>query len=176
MSDDLKSQIAISKPHLRAEDISQRIHTIRGHRVMLDADLAELYGVTTGALNQAVKRNTERFPENFAFRLTTEEKGEVLTNCDNLSRLKFSPALPLAFTEHGAIMAASVLNSQRTVETSVYVVRAFVRMREALATHRELSQRLNELERKYDTQFRVVFDAIRALMEPPKTPRRRIGF
>jgi ABC-type uncharacterized transport system fused permease/ATPase subunit len=123
-----------------------------------------------------VKRNKGRFPEDFAFRLTTEEKEEVVTKCDNLARLKFSPVLPFGFTEHGAIMAASVLNSQRAVETSVYVVRAFVRMREALATHRGLAQRLNELERKYDSQFRVVFDAIRALMEPPKTPRRRIGF
>jgi hypothetical protein len=143
---------------------------------MLDADLAELYGVTTGALNQAVKRNKGRFPEDFAFRLTVEEKEEVVTKCDNLARLKFSPVLPFAFTEHGAIMAASVLNSKRAVETSVYVVRAFVQMREALATHRELAQRLNSLEKKYDAQFRVVFDAIRALMEPPKPPHRRIGF
>jgi len=176
MSDDLKSQIAISKSPLRAEDISQRIHTVRGHRVMLDGDLAELYGVTTKSLNQAVKRNAGRFPKDFAFRLTAEEKEEVVTKRDNLSRLKFSPALPFAFTEHGTIMAASVLNSIRGVETSVYVVRAFVRMREALVAHRGLAQRLNELEIKYDAQFRVVFDAIRALMEPPKTPRRRIGF
>ena len=110
MSDDLKSQIAISKSSLRAEDISKRIHTIRGHRVILDADLAELYEVMTGALNQAVKRNKGRFPEDFAFRLTTEEKEEVVTKCDNLARLKFSPVLPFGFTEHGAIMAASVLN------------------------------------------------------------------
>jgi len=143
---------------------------------MLDADLAELYGVTTGALNQAIKRNVNRFPEDFAFRLTTEEKEEVITKCVNLSRFKFSPALPLAFTEHGTIMAASVLNSKRSVETSIYIVRAFVQMREALAAHRGLAQRLNELERKYDKNFRGVFDAIRALMEPPKTPRRRIGF
>lgn len=176
MSDDLKSQFAISKPHLRTADISQRIHAIRGHRVMLDADLAELYGVMTGALNQAVKRNKGRFPEDFAFRLTADEKEEVVTKCDSLARLKFSPVLPFAFTEHGAIMAASVLNSKRAVETSVYVVRAFVRMREALAAHRGLAQRLNELERKHDSQFRAVFESLRALMEPPKSPRRRIGF
>jgi hypothetical protein len=118
MSDDLKSQTVTSKPTLRAEDISRRIHTIRGHRVMLDADLAELYGVTTKSLNQAVKRNTGRFPEDFAFRLAAEEKEEVVTKCDSLSRLKFSPVLPFAFTEHGAIMAASVLNSKRAVDTS----------------------------------------------------------
>src|SRR4030066_728922 len=139
--------------------------TIRGPRVMRDADLAKLYGVMTGALNQAVKRNKGRFPEDFAFRLTAKEKEEVVTKCDNLARLKFSPVLPLAFTEHGAIMAASVLNSKRAVEISVYVVRAFVRMREALAGHRNLVRRLDELERKCDARFRVVFDATRALME-----------
>jgi len=110
MGDDLKSQIVISKTPLEPEDITKRILIIRWQRVMLDADLAELYGVMTGALNQAVKRNKQRFPIDFAFRLTAEEKEEVDTKCDNLSRLKFSPVLPLAFTEHGAIMAASVLN------------------------------------------------------------------
>jgi len=176
MSDDLKSQFAISKPPLRAEDISQRIHIIRGHRVILDADLAEIYGVPTKVLNQAVKRNAKRFPEDFAFKLTAGEKEELVTNCDRFARLKHSTVFPLAFMEHGAIMAASVLNSQRAVETSIYVVRAFVRMREVLAGHRGLVLRLNELEKKYDSQFRTVFDAIRALMEPPNTPRRRIGF
>ena len=176
MSDDLKSHNAISKPPLRAENISQRIHIIRRHRVMLDADLAELYGVTTARLNEQVKRNRHRFPDDFMFRLNPVEKAEVVAKCDNLPRLKFSPVLPFAFTEHGAIMAPSVLNSHRAVEISVYVVRAFVRMREALAEHRDLAQRLDEMEKKYDGQFRVVFDAIRALMEPLKTPRRRIGF
>jgi hypothetical protein len=161
---------------LRPEDIPRRILTIRGHSVILDSDLAALYRVTTKALNQAVNRNTGRFPEDFAFRITTKEKEEVVTKCDHLSRLKFSPVLPFAYTEHGTIMAATVLNSQRAVETSVFVVRAFVRMREAMASHRELAHRLNELEKTYDARFRVVFDAIRALMEPPKTPRRRIGF
>lgn len=176
MSDDLKSQTAISKPPLRTENISRRILSIRGKRVMLDADIAELYGVTTGALNQTVKRNKRRFPSDFTFRLTAEEKEKVVTECDHLARLKFSPVLPLAFTEHGAIMAASVLNSKKAVEISVYVVRAFVRLREALVGHRDLVARLNELERKYDARFRVVFDALRALMEPPKPPGRRIGF
>jgi hypothetical protein len=108
--------------------------------------------------------------------MTTREKEEVVTKCDHLSRLKFSPVLPYAYTEHGTIMAASVLNSQRAVETSVFVVRAFVRMRETLTSHRELAHRLNALEKTYDEGFRVVFEAIRALMKPPKTPRRRIGF
>ena len=176
MHDDLKSQIVTSKPPFRAEDISKRIHIIRGHRVILDADLAQLYGVTTTRLNEQVKRNRHRFPEDFTFKLNPAEKAEVVAKCDNLARLKFSPVFPLAFTEHGAIMAASVLNSKRAVEISVYVVRAFVRMREALAGHRNLVRRLDELERKCDARFRVVFDAIRALMEPPKKPSRRIGF
>ena len=117
-----------------------------------------------------------RFPKDFAVRLTAGGKAELVTNCDRLNRLKHSTAFPLAFTEHGAIMAASVLNSKRAIETSVYVVRAFVRMRKVMAAHQGLAQRLDELERKYDAQFRVVFDAIRALMEPTKPPRRRIGF
>jgi predicted DNA binding protein len=170
----LKSDTLTSR--LPADNISQRILTIRGHSVILDSDLAALYRVTTRALNQAVKRNAGRFPEDFAFRITTKEKEEVVTKCDHLSRLKFSPVLSFAYTEHGTIMAATVLNSQRAVETSVFVVRAFVRMREAMASHRELAHRLNTLEKRYDARFRVVFDAIRALMEPPKAPRRRIGF
>ena len=161
---------------LRAETIPLRILTIRGHRVMIDADLAEVYGVPTKALNQAVKRNADRFPDDFAFRLTAEEKAELVTNCDRFSRLKHSTSFPLAFTEHGAIMAANVMNSPRAIEGSVQVVRAFVKMREVLASNREFAPRLNALENKYDAQFRVVFDAIRALMEHPKKSRRRIGF
>ena len=103
------------------------------------------------------------------------EKTELVANCDRFERLKHSAAFPIAFTEHGAIMAASILNSKRAVETSIYVVRAFVRMREMLVEHRGLAARLNEIERKYDARFRVIFDAIRTLMEPLKTPRRRIG-
>ena len=176
MIEDIQPKSDTLTSRLPAENISQRILTIRGHSVILDSDLAALYRVTTRALNQAVKRNAGRFPEDFAFRITTKEKEEVVTKCDHLSRLKFSPVLPLAYTEHGTIMAATVLNSQRAVETSVFVVRAFVRMREAMASHRELAHRLNALEKTYDTGFPAVFDAIRALMEPPKTPRRQIGF
>ncbi|TFH33006.1 MAG: ORF6N domain-containing protein [Deltaproteobacteria bacterium] len=141
------------------ERVADRILSIRGHRVVLDADLAEVYGVPTKAINQAIKRNAER-----------------VTNCDRFVRLKHSTVLPLVFTEHGAIMAASVLNSPRAIEASVYVVRAFVKMREALTSHKELVRRLDEMEGKVDRQFKVVFDAIRALMEPPTKPRRRIGY
>ena len=144
---------------------------------MLDSDLAEVYGVTTKRLNEQVKRNRERFPGDFMFQLTTEEKSEVVANCDHLKSLKYSPTLPYAFTEHGAIMLASVLNSVVAVRASLQVVRAFVRLREILATHKELARKLHELENKYDAQFRVVFDAIRQLMEPPASgPKKRIGF
>ncbi|MFH1625563.1 MAG: ORF6N domain-containing protein [Pseudomonadota bacterium] len=121
-------------------------------------------------------RNRDRFPEDFMFQLTTEEKAEVVANCDHLYRLKFSPAFPYAFTEHGAIMAASVLNTPRAIEASIFVVRAFVKLREMLATHKEIERKLIALEEKYDEQFRVVFEAIRQLMSPPQNSRKKIGF
>jgi hypothetical protein len=135
-----------------------------------------VYGVRTKALNQAVKRNPDRFPVDFAFRLTAIEKTELVTICDRFARLKHSTTFPIAFTEHGVIMAANVMNSPKAIEGSVQVVRAFVKMREVMISHRDLARRLTALERTYDAQFRAVFDAIRALMEPPKTPQRRIGF
>jgi phage regulator Rha-like protein len=143
---------------------------------MVDADLATLYGVTTKALNQAVKRNKNRFPADFMFKLSLEEKQEVVTICDHLSRLRFSPVLPYAFTEHGVLMLANVLNSERAVNVSVQIVRTFVRLRETLYSHTELTMRIDEMEKKYDKQFRIVFDAIRQLMTPPERPRKRIGF
>lgn len=158
------------------ERIERAIFLIRGQKVMLDADLAELYGVLTKVLNQAVKRNKERFPVDFMFQLTKEEKDEVVTNCDHLKRLKFSPTLPHAFTEHGAIMLATILNSPVAVQSSIQVVRAFVRLRQMLASNAELARKLDSLERKYDAQFKVVFDAIRQLMTPPEPKRKRIGF
>jgi len=145
------------------ERIERAIFVIRGQKVMLDADLAELYGVLTKVLNQAVKRNKERFPVDFMFQLTKEEKDEVVTNCDHLKRLKFSPTLPHAFTEHGAIMLATILNSPIAVQASIQVVRAFVRLRQMLASNADLARKLDTLERKYDAQFKVVFDAIRQL-------------
>ena len=160
----------------RARSPERCIVLIRGQRVMLDADLAVLYGVSTRVLNQAVKRNRDRFPEDFMFRLTVAEKAEVITNCDHLRPLRFSPSLPHAFTEHGAIMLASLLNTQIAVEASVQIVRAFVRLRDILATHKDLARKLEELEKKYDAQFKVVFDTIRQLMAPPANPRRSIGF
>jgi hypothetical protein len=158
------------------ERIERAILLIRGEKVMLDSDLAVIYGVSTKALNQAVKRNASRFPVDFMFQLTDAEKTEVVTNCDHLSRLRFSPHLPYAFTEHGALMLANVLNSERAAQTSVQVVRAFVRLRQMLSSNVELARKLESLEKKYDTQFKVVFDAIRQLMSPPARPQREIGF
>ena len=117
-----------------------------------------------------------RFPDDFMFRLTAKEKQEVVTNCDHLRRLRFSPTLPLAFSEHGALMLVSVLKSPTAVESSIQIVRTYIRMREALMSHAELGRKLQSLERRYDTQFKVVFDAIRRLMEPPRPPRRPVGF
>ncbi len=162
-----------------AERIEKAILLIRGQRVMLDADLAGLYGVTTKRLNEQVKRNRDRFPPDFMFRLTAQEKREVVANCDHLSRLKFSPVLPHAFTEHGAIMLAAVLNTPRAIEVSVFVVRAFVRLREILATHRSLANKLAELESKigtHDEAIRSLMSAIRQLMAPKEVPSKKIGF
>lgn len=173
--------------------IESRILLVRGQKVIIDADLAELYNVPTKALNQAVKRNAQRFPQDFMFQLTSIEKQEVVTNCDHLSKLKFSKALPFAFTEHGTIQAANVINSEQAVEIGVYVVRAFVRLRELALSNKDLAQRLNELENKTDlmelkhdtfehntrVQLKQVFEAIRELMttpEPEPVKKRSIGF
>ena len=167
------------KALLPSERIERAILLIRGHKVMLDTDLAHLYGVTTKRLNEQVKRNRNRFPADFMFQLTSKEKAEVVANCDHLTKLKFSPAKPYAFTEHGAVMVASVLNSKRAIEVSIYIVRAFVKVREVLGAHRELAQKLTELEKRvesHDTHIRSLFDAIRQLMEPTATKSRRIGF
>ncbi|MBI5826558.1 MAG: ORF6N domain-containing protein [Deltaproteobacteria bacterium] len=158
------------------ERIENSILLIRAHKVMLDADLAELYGVPTKALNQAVKRNKDRFPQDFMFQLTKAEKEKVVTNCDHLKRLKFSPNLPYAFTEHGAIMLATVLNSPVAVQTSIQIVKAFVRLRQMLQSNAELMKKMTGLEKKYDEQFKVVFQAIYELMKPPEPKRRSIGF
>ena len=162
-----------------AEQIENKILLIRGQKVMLDADLASLYGVPTKALNQAVRRNADRFPSDFMFQLTGDEKKQVVANCDHLRKLRFSPVRPLAFTEHGAMMLASVLNSRRAVETSVFVVRAFVRLRQVLVTHRELSRTLADLERRvkgHDEKIQSLVEAIRQLMAPGDTRKKRIGF
>ena len=163
--------------HFPAERIERLILLIRGQKVMLDSALAELYGVETKVLNRAVKRNRERFPTDFMFRLTGQEVAALRCQfgTSNIGR-GGRRYLPYVFTEHGAIMAANVLNTRRAIEASVYVVRAFVRLRELIASHKDLAKKLAELERKYDAQFKVVFDAIRELMTPIPPKPRRIGF
>ena len=159
-----------------ARIIESRIVLVRGQRVMLDVDLAALYGVATKRLNEQVKRNAARFPKDFCFQLSALEKEKVVANCDHLVRIKFSPSQPYTFTEHGAIMAANVLNSGRAVEMSVLVVRAFVRLREMVASPgaREAPGRARDA---LDHQFKGVFDAIRRLMQPPEPKAKgRIGF
>jgi ORF6N domain len=173
-----QSQTLTTQLPVPVEMIERRIYLIRGHKVMLDSHLAELYGVTTKRLNEQVKRNRNRFPEDFMFQLTREEttllnRSQIATGSQKHRDPRFTP---YAFTEHGAVMAASVLNSTIAVQASIQVVRAFVRLREILTTHRDLARKLAEMENKYDAQFRVVFDAIRKLMGPPKTSRRQIGF
>lgn len=156
--------------------IERRILLIRGEKVMIDRDLADLYQVPTKALNQAVRRNTERFPDGFMFALTKEERDEVVTNCDHLRELKFSRRMPLAFTEQGVAMLSSVLRSKRAIQVNIQIMSTFVRLRRMLADNKELARCLDELERKYDAQFRVVFDALRQLITPPDPPKRPIGF
>ena len=161
------------------ESIHSKILLIRNHRVMIDVDLAELYGVTTKRLNEQVKRNSKRFPNDFMFRLTKSEKSEVVANCDHLNRLKYSHSLPHVFTEHGAIMLASILNSKKAISASIFVVRAFVRLREILSTHKELSLKLKELELKitsHDEQIQYIFAAINELLTPVEPPKKKIGF
>ena len=161
-------------------EIERRILLVRGQKVILDADLAQFYGVKTKRLNEQVKRNYRRFPEDFMFQLNRREKSEVVANCDHLSGLKFSRTRPYAFTEHGAIMAASVLNTPRAVEVSVFIVRAFVKLREAILQHKELAQHIGRLEKRiadHDRQILSLVKAIKQLIGPKPVPRkRRIGF
>jgi phage regulator Rha-like protein len=160
------------------ERIERAILLTRGEKVMLDSDLAELYGIETGALNRAVKRNASRFPSDFMFQITPKE-AEILKCQIGISSSGHGGrrrSFPFAFTEHGALMLANVLNSERAAQTSVQVIRAFVRLRQMLASNAELSRKLEALEKKYDSQFKVVFDAIRQLMSPSEAKRREIGF
>ena len=160
------------------ERIERSILMIRGHKVMLDVDLAELYGVQIKVFNQAVKRNSNRFPSDFMFQLTDEEYHSLRSQIVTLEtgRGRHRKYLPYAFAEQGVAMLSSVLRSKRAVRVNIEIMRAFVRLREILATHKDLAKRLEALEKKYDTQFKVVFDAIRQLMTPPEPKKRKIGF
>jgi hypothetical protein len=168
----------------KVERIEQAIMMIRGQKVMLDSDLAELYGVETGALNRAVKRNRDRFPPDFMFQLTREEVENLRCQIGISSlRSQFVTASyggrrshPYAFTEQGVAMLSSVLRSRRAVQVNVEIMRAFVHVRRWLVTHEDLTRKLDALEKRYDVQFRNVFEAIRQLMTPPEPPRKRVGF
>jgi len=162
------------------ELILSKILVVRGKRVMMDRDLAGLYGVPTKVLNQAVKRNIERFPEDFMFQLSRQEKEQVVTICDHLKVLRFSPQLPYAFTQEGVAMLSSVLNSDRAIKVNIQIMRTFVKLRELLLTHKELALKIEELEKKYsehDEKIKDIFEAIRQLLMPPKAEEKKIiGF
>jgi len=167
---------------VEAARIESRIFLLRAERVVIDADLAQLYGVSTKRLNEQVKRNRGRFPKDFMFRLTAKEKAEVVANCDHLAHLRYASTSPYAFTEHGAIQAANVLSSARAVQMSVRVVRAFIRMRALLAHSKQVAGKLAELERRIDSQDEALVDIVKAIRQlmaspvPTEPTRRRIGF
>lgn len=159
------------------DNIKTKILLIRGLKVMLNADLAELYGVETKRLNEQMRRNIEHFPEDFMFRLSAEEKAGVVANCDHLAQLKYSSTLPYAFTEHGALMLGNVLKSARATEVSLMVVRTFVQLRQMLSTNAELSRKLVAMEKNYDIKFKAIFEAIHQLMMPADPKKKQpIGF
>ena len=166
-----------SKQLVPVELIENKIYLIRGHKIMLDRDLAALYGVETKVLKQAVKRNLKRFPEDFMFVFSPSEfadwRSQFVTSKNDKMGLRHAP---MTFTEQGVAMLSTVLNSERAIEVNIQIMRAFVRLRQILSTHADLAKKLEALEQKYDSQFRVVFEAIRALMEEPEQPKRKIGF
>ncbi|HEV8618208.1 MAG TPA: ORF6N domain-containing protein [Candidatus Udaeobacter sp.] len=169
----------MSKEIIPIERIAQRIHLFRGQKVMLDFDLAQLYGVTTGNLNKAVNRNRDRFPSDFAFQLTAEEAQRLIFQIGRSKGRGGHRHRPHAFTEQGVAMLSSVLNSERAVTVNIAIMRAFVKLRETLETNRELARKFEQLERrvgKHDEEIAAILEAIRQLMASPEKPRREIGF
>ena len=167
------------EPASAAQPMEGLILTIRGQRVMLDSDLATIYGVTTGQLNQALKRNVERFPSDFAFVLTRQEFANLISQSVISSSYGGRRTLPWVFTEHGVVMLASVLNSPTAIDASVKIVRAFMLMREQLALHSVLASKLSAIEQRltgHDSEIADLFDALRGLLAEPEKPRREIGF
>ncbi len=163
-----------------AGKIENRILLIRGNKVIIDIDLAEFYGVQTKRLNEQVKRNKNRFPEDFVFQLSPDEKAKVVANCDHLEKLKFSKTLPYAFTEHGSLMVGSILNTPRAIEVSVFIVRAFVKLRQMVAGQKELQRKISQIERhltEHDEQIIELVQLIKKFLNPKPPPKkRRIGF
>jgi len=166
-----KSQLPVP-----VERIERAILFVRRHKVMLDDDLASLYGVTTAHLKRAVRRNRDRFPHDFMFQLTGKEYSSLRCQFGILKRGQHAKYLPLAFTEQGVAMLSGILRSPRAVLVNIEIMRAFVRLRQLLSSHKDLARRLDDLESKYNVQFKVVFDAIRQLMIPPEKHRQKIGF
>ena len=165
-----------SQQLVAAEGIASIIFHIRGEKVIIDADLARLYGVPTKRLNEQVKRNRERFPADFMFQLTAQEKAEVVANCDHLMNLKFSRGRPFVFTEHGAVMAASILNTPRAVQTSILIVRTFIKLRRMFLHNSVLKKELDELKQQTNDRFKVVFETLDHLLAIDEKPKRKIGF
>lgn len=172
----MNDEISKDKSLIPAERIERSILLIRGQKVMLDRDLAQLYGVETKQLVRAVKRNVFRFPDDFMFQLSKDEFDNLRYHFGTSSHWGGRRYPPYAFTEQGVAMLSSVLNSGRAIKVNIEIMRAFVRLRQILSSNKELAKRLDELEKKYDAQFRVVFEAIRELMKPPETKKRPIGF
>ena len=161
------------------EVIMSKIILIRGQKVMISNDLAELYGVTTKRLNEQVKRNIKRFPGHFMFQLTENEKEKVVANYDHLQNLKYSPYLPYAFTEHGSVMLANVLNSERAIEASIRIVEIYIKMRELVLTHKDILLKLEQLEKRVGTQdenIAMIFQYLRKFIDIQEKPRKAIGF
>lgn len=163
-----------------SEVIEKRIFMIRGHKIMIDRDLAELYGVETKYLNRQVRVNKSRFPEEFMFRLTVGERNELVQICHRFETMKHSTSMPYAFTEHGIAMLSSVLNSERAIKINILIIKTFVKLREIVSSHKELAYKIKELEArigKHDEHICAIFEAIRQLMSPPpEKPRRITGF
>ncbi len=161
------------------ERIENKILLIRGQKVILDRDLAELYGVSTKVFNQAVKRNIKRFPKGFMFQLNEDEKNELVTNCDRFNRLKHSSSYPYAFTEHGALMSANVLNSEKAISVSILIVEVFVRLRELVSSNAEFALKVSELENRLDSHDEIIVNIItklKSLLDPEVKPKPEIGF
>ena len=172
----MKSTVLTTMP----DAIESKIFAVRGHRIMLDSDLAELYEVKTKALKQAVKRNIGRFPGDFMFELSAEERDELVTNCDRLREsLKHSSVLPMAFTAHGVVMLSSVLNSERALAVNIPITRAFVRLRKLIASPQDIAKKLQELEkavRGNSTDIKLIFATINSILNPKAKKKPQIGF
>ncbi len=156
------------------ENIESKIYQLRGKKVMIDRDLAFLYGVTTKRLNEQVRRNIKRFPEDFMFKLTKQEKNELVAICDRFNPLKHSTVSPYAFTEQGVAMLSGILNSDRAISVNIQIIRVFIQLKRMLLTNASIRRKIEEMEKKYDKQFVVVFQAIKHLLEPPIKEKRVI--